>query len=162
MHQSDSIAGGDSARWTKRGLVFMALLVFVVLAYAFLAPRVFSTNLSEGKKILLCRSVVGYTGPFAKALKLYRAHMGDYPKSEVGLRALVLPPSDPELAAKWKGPYIETVEMLRDSWGNTYRYRYPGVMNENHYELWSGGPDGQDGTEDDITSWYVPADEGLL
>lgn len=158
MHQSESIAGGDAARWMKRGLVFMGLSIITAVTYTFVAP----IFIEPGCGIDVTRTAVGPTAPFAKALKLYRAHMGDYPSSEVGLRALVLPPSDPELAAKWKGPYLETEEMLRDPWGHSYRYRYPGELNESQFEMWSVGPDGQDGTEDDITSWYVPTDEGLL
>lgn len=37
-----------------------------------------------------------------------------------------------------------------DPWGNTYVYKSPGVKNAAGYDLYSLGPDGQDGTTDDV------------
>ena len=38
----------------------------------------------------------------------------------------------------------------KDPWGKDYIYVYPGQKNPNSYDLYSAGPDGQPGTEDDI------------
>ena len=36
-----------------------------------------------------------------------------------------------------------------DPWGTTYQFRNPGKKNTN-YDVFSMGPDGKEGTEDDI------------
>ena len=40
-----------------------------------------------------------------------------------------------------------------DPWDNPYIYYYPGKHNANGYDLLSVGPDGKEGTDDDIGNW---------
>jgi general secretion pathway protein G len=40
-----------------------------------------------------------------------------------------------------------------DPFGNEYQYVSPGKTNITTYDLWSKGPDGIDGTPDDIANW---------
>jgi hypothetical protein len=40
-----------------------------------------------------------------------------------------------------------------DPWGNPYIYRYPSNHDTEPYDLLSAGPDGKEGTSDDIVSW---------
>lgn len=135
--------------------LFEVLLVIAILALlaAFVAPQLM--NVGDQAKIDTTQSALGATGPFAKALKLYKLHMGRFPEGEDGLRALLEMPEggDEEVEKKWKGPYIESPDMLKDPWGNEYFYRFPGEFNEAQWEMWSAGPDEEEGTEDDITSW---------
>ena len=84
--------------------------------------------------------------------------MGTYPVGEDGLSKLLHEPDDPNQAEKWKGPYLEDEESLKDPWGHFYRYRFPGKHNRGGYDLWCVGPDGLDGTEDDITNWALDGD----
>jgi general secretion pathway protein G len=83
----------------------------------------------------------------------YKMQMGDYPSSDEGLQALLTAP--PSKADKWQGPYLEVQggKLPLDPWKNPYQYRYPGTHNKGSYDLWSMGPDGKDGTEDDIGNW---------
>ena len=85
-------------------------------------------------------------GGIALALDLYEADNGRYPET---LDALVRKPADAE---RWKGPYLKK-GLPKDPWKNPYIYRMPGVNNENLYDLLSAGPDGKEGTEDDIMNW---------
>ncbi|HPD32668.1 MAG TPA: type II secretion system protein GspG [Phycisphaerae bacterium] len=85
----------------------------------------------------------------SSVLALYQLHLGAYPTS---LDDLVVRPSG-EAGARWKGPYVENPGTLRDTWGRPLRYKSPGVKNLGHYDLWSAGPDGVDGTADDINNW---------
>ena len=39
---------------------------------------------------------------------------------------------------------------LNDPWGRPYKYKYPGSGGEGRYDLYSVGPDGQEGTGDDV------------
>ena len=58
-----------------------------------------------------------------------------------------LPPS------RWDGPYLSTPDLLNDAWGRPYHYLCPGKYNKDSYDLWSVGPDGVNGTADDIGNW---------
>ena len=65
------------------------------------------------------------------------------------LKALITAPSG---AKNWKEPYIDETTLLTDPWGNPYQYRYPSTHGVK-YDVWSYGPDGKDGTQDDICNW---------
>lgn len=69
--------------------------------------------------------------------------------------------------AEWNGPYLKgrldtksnSIKPMpptipRDPWGNEYQYLFPGAHNgEESPDIWSFGPDGVDGTEDDVINW---------
>jgi len=82
-------------------------------------------------------------------LTTYRMNMGSYPSTAEGLQALVTAPGSN--ADAWHGPYLDKLPL--DPWGEPYQYRFPGTHNKNGYDLWSKGPDKQDGTGDDIGNW---------
>ncbi len=84
-------------------------------------------------------------------LNAYRINMGDFPATNEGLQALLTAPAN--RAERWRGPYLNENKLPLDPWGEPYQYRYPGVKNKNGYDLWSKGPDKQDGTDDDIGNW---------
>ena len=44
-------------------------------------------------------------------------------------------------------------DLPRDPWGNPYVYKTPGDKHKNSYDVYSAGPDGQPGTEDDVVPW---------
>jgi len=69
------------------------------------------------------------------------------------LTALTEKPDDEEIAKKWRGPYISDPKSLKDAWGRDLQYKFPGEVRQDGYDLWSMGPDGEDGTEDDVTPW---------
>lgn len=83
------------------------------------------------------------------ALKRYEIAIGKYPTQQQGLEALTKLPSGVD-ETKWERFMDETVK--NDPWGNPYVYKFPGDHN-NDYDLYSWGPDGKDGTDDDITNW---------
>ncbi|MCI0342274.1 MAG: type II secretion system major pseudopilin GspG [Planctomycetales bacterium] len=87
---------------------------------------------------------------FATALEMYDVDNARYPTSEEGLGALAQAPKAAPAAARWKGPYVKALP--QDPWGNAFRYQHPGTHGK-AYDLWSAGPDGKDGTADDVTSW---------
>lgn len=81
------------------------------------------------------------------ALGLYEVDTNGFPTTEQGLQALTAAPAG---VKNWKGPYIEG-KVPSDPWGNPYVYRSPGTRNPNTYDLFSSGPDGKPGTDDDLT-----------
>jgi len=83
------------------------------------------------------------------ALGAFKADNGRYPTTAEGLAALSTAPSG---LPNWKGPYIYR-PAGNDPWGNPYVYVCPGKHNPDSYDLHSFGPDGKDGTADDIDNW---------
>ena len=89
---------------------------------------------------------------FKTPLQAYRIDQGDFPGTSQGLDALRNQPSDLAVPEKWIGPYLDR-EVPLDPWGNPYRYENPGKYQTDWPDIWSYGPDGMDGTEDDIGNW---------
>ena len=80
-------------------------------------------------------------GTISNALDLYKTEFGRYPDSDDGLSRLV----EEKILKEKKVPL--------DPWGNEYVYIYPGSNNEDAFDLYSFGPDGKEGGNDDITNW---------
>ena len=57
--------------------------------------------------------------------------------------------SDPGGLPEWKA-YLRRLPV--DPWGNPYQYKSPGEHNDD-FDVFSMGPDGQAGTDDDIGNW---------
>jgi general secretion pathway protein G len=83
------------------------------------------------------------------AMQMYRLDFNKYPGT---LKELMEKPSDNTQSDKWHGPYLEG-KMKTDPWGHEYQYQSPGKKNTDGYDIWSTGPDGQNGTDDDIGNW---------
>lgn len=85
------------------------------------------------------------------ALELYYLDNGQYPSNEEGLSALV---DQPTSAKGWRGPYLKRKDGLKDPWGRSFAYRFPGENGA--YDVFCLGRDGQqggDGEDRDLTSW---------
>jgi len=80
----------------------------------------------------------------------YHLELKQYPSS---LEALIAPPADLPPGAMWGGPYLKDNQVPIDPWGSPYQYAAPGSNNPQGYDLWSLGPDGVEGSEDDIGNW---------
>lgn len=74
-----------------------------------------------------------------------------YPTTEQGLRALVERPGSEPIPRRWTKK-MEPSKLL-DPWGREFQYLNPGSHNPDSYDLWSVGPDGQEGTGDEIGNW---------
>jgi general secretion pathway protein G len=121
------------------------LLVLVILAVlaAVVVPKF--TKRSEQARESAAKADISN---LETALDVFETDNGRYPTTEEGLAALLDAPAN---AKNWKGPYVKKIP--QDPWGNPYSYACPGTHSKAGYDLWSFGPDGQDGTEDDITNW---------
>ena len=78
-----------------------------------------------------------------------KAH-GYTPTTEQGLRALVEKPTSEPIPRGWTS-FEDKLEV--DPWGREYRYEFPGRHNPKSFDVYSVGPDGQPGTDDDIGNW---------
>ncbi len=76
----------------------------------------------------------------------YNLDMNGFPPDLSALRTV------PQVANanSWAGPYIDR-DIPLDPWGNPYQYQFPGSRHGNEKpDIWSWGPDLQNGTDDDI------------
>jgi len=80
------------------------------------------------------------------ALEAFNVDNGRYPTAAEGLEVLLKAP--PDLAASWRGPYLDRVSP--DKWGVPYRYVYPVAGRRAAFNVVSAGRDHEFGTGDDI------------
>jgi general secretion pathway protein G len=104
---------------------------------------------SEKRKLTAALIRSGING----TLDRFRLDMSRYPTTAEGLAVLVNSSSTDTDAKKWAGPYVKKLTDMKDAWGHNLIYQCPGQHNVDSYDLASPGPDGQLGTEDDITNW---------
>jgi general secretion pathway protein G len=86
----------------------------------------------------------------ATGLLGYEARNQRLPTTDQGLKALVDKPATEPIPERWT-QFLK--EVPTDPWGQEYKYRNPAQRSKDGYDVWSVGPDGQDGTDDDIGNW---------
>lgn len=131
----------------KNGFTLIELLLVLVILAALasiVVPKF--TKRSEQAKIT---ATITDIANMEVALDAFEIDTSRYPTNTEGIKALIEQPANTE---DWKGPYLKK-GVPKDPWGNEYVYRQPGRYNEHGYDLYSFGPDGQQGSDDDITNW---------
>jgi general secretion pathway protein G len=134
----------------RRGFTLVEVLV-VISIIVLMAGLTISkmSNIFGGSEKDIAKLFVTQT--MKTPLFAYRINMGNYPTTEEGLQALITPPANK--ADRWRGPYVEGSSIPLDPWKEPYLYRYPGTHNKDGYDLWSKGPGGVDGADDNIGNW---------
>jgi general secretion pathway protein G len=133
-------------RRRRRGFTLMeVLLVLAILVILGSMVGFFIAGMQRGAYEDLARTQIGM---FSNQLDVYRLHVGSYPNTNQGLQALRMPPADLTNPQKWRGPYSQK-DIPMDPWGNPYQYE---LVGPEQYRIWSMGPDGVSGTEDDVSN----------
>ena len=83
------------------------------------------------------------------ALAMYKLNAGNFPTTQQGLKALNEKPSTAPAPRRWT-KILDKLPL--DPWGNEYVYRFPGKKDPSDFEIISKGKDGQEGTDDDLSS----------
>jgi len=123
-------------------LVELMLVVTIIgILAALVIPRI--AGRSEQARVTAAHADI--SGGIKTALDAFEVDNGFYPRS---LQDLLQKPNN---AKNWHGPYLENFPV--DPWNNPYIYVYPGKHNPSGYDLYSAGPDGKAGTDDDIGNW---------
>jgi general secretion pathway protein G len=131
----------------ERGFTLIEMLLVMVILVALAAvvlPKF--TGRSEEANVTAANTTIAN---LEVALDAFEVDTGRYPTTTEGLKALVEEPSNLQ---KWKGPYIRR-DVADDPWGNPYVYTQPGRHNKYGFDLYSYGPDGREGGDDDIDNW---------
>jgi len=123
------------------------LLVLVILSVlaAVVVPKF--AGRSKQARITAAVTQIEY---LETSLALFEIDVGRYPTTQEGLQALV---EEPAGVKDWYGSYLGRRVVPNDPWGNPYVYKSPGQHNTDGYDLYSLGPDGQEGSDDDIDNW---------
>ncbi|MGD1020198.1 MAG: type II secretion system major pseudopilin GspG [Verrucomicrobiia bacterium] len=125
-------------------LVVIIISMLVGVAVVNIAPKI-----GESKKTAAQDQIHN----FSAALDLYELDSGILPSTEQGLQALIIQPTSTPAPGNWKGPYLKPAVIRKDPWNHDYIYQNPGTHNTTSYDLYSPGPDGVPGNEDDIGNW---------
>lgn len=123
--------------------VLLVLIILVVIG-SIVAPNIFGAKASAD-----INAAKAQIGILKTPIRTYYMNMNKYPSS---IDDLMTKPSDAAEAEKWGQAYLEE-KLKPDPWGNDYQYVAPGKHNTDSFDVWSNGPDGQNGTDDDIGNW---------
>ncbi|OFA32109.1 type II secretion system protein GspG [Glaciecola punicea] len=129
-------------------LIEVMVVIFIIATMAaVVAPQIF--NQRDSAKI---KKAAIDIQALEGSLELYRLQTNTIPTTEQGLDALVnIPTIDPIPRSYPEGGIIK--RLPEDPWGNAYVLLYPGEVGQ--YDIYSFGPDGLEGSEDDIATWNL-------
>ncbi|MFO0784398.1 MAG: type II secretion system major pseudopilin GspG [Phycisphaerales bacterium] len=131
----------------RRGFTILELLIVIGILLALGGIVLYNlTGQSEKANVGIAKEQMLL---MKKAMGMFRVDVKRLPTKEEGLAALwdksVL---DEEVAKAWQGPYLEEA-VPKDLWGHEWIYE-PSEEAAIGFDIISIGPDGQEGTEDDI------------
>jgi general secretion pathway protein G len=141
------IAAASDLRRLRRGrsaftlIELVLVMVIIGILAAVVVPKLIGR--SDKAKVAAAQSDVA---TLSSALDTFEVDNSKFPTTEEGLNALV---NNPGNLPNWKHSYVD--RLPNDPWGHAYIYRCPG-NNGKDYDLLSGGPDGHEGGDDDITN----------
>ena len=136
----------------RRGFTILELLIVIGILLAIgslVAVNVLGA--SEKADLKLARAQLQ---AFEGALEQFRVEMKRWPTEEEGLAVLWSKEAlaSDEDQARYGGPYLKEPKP-KDAWGNVWVFRVPSTILEGaNFDIVSNGPDGQEGTEDDISN----------
>jgi general secretion pathway protein G len=105
-----------------------------------------TANVKKGK----IRTAKAQIGTFEQAISLFELECSFYPSQ---LEDLVQNNSGQKCKDFPKEGFLRKQEIPQDPWNNDYNFQKPGSHNTSSYDLWSNGPNGEEGDSDDVTNW---------
>lgn len=146
-HHTDQQAGNSRSK--DAGFSLVELLVTVSIMALLATAVVISVGPVLGKsRVDRARADVA---ALESGLEQYSFDMFNYPGADAGLDALKTPPNSDKVDQYRPGGYIKRIQ--QDPWGNDYHYAVPGPRSGGAYDVYSAGPDGEPGNDDDIGNW---------
>lgn len=131
----------------KSGFTLLEMVIVLGIIAMILGGAIFAMKGISGAAKL--RQVEADFKSFESALAMYKLNAGSFPTTQQGLKSLVEKPSSTPVPRRWS----QIMKKLPpDPWGADYGYRFPGKKVASDFEMYSKGPDGQEGTADDLSS----------
>lgn len=132
---------------------FTLLEVMVVIVIIGLMATIIIPNIMGSKDKADKQKASADISVLDNGLEMYRLDNDNYPTSDQGLKALVEKPDiDPVPTNYREGGYIR--RLPKDPWAHEYKLHNPGK--HSMIDIFSLGPDGKEGTSDDIGNWMQP------
>ena len=126
-------------------LEVMVVLVIIGMILSIVAPNI----MGQQEEAALDKASLDIQ-QLEDAMNMYKLKNKKYPTTEQGLEALVTKTTiDPVPRRFPDGGFIS--KLPEDPWGNPYQLVSPGEMGK--IDIFSMGPDGEVGTDDDIGNW---------
>ncbi|WP_057832767.1 type II secretion system major pseudopilin GspG [Colwellia sp. TT2012] len=136
----------------KKSQGFSLLEVMVVIVIIGIMASVVVPSLMGSQDKANLQKAISDVTALETSLSLYKLDNYDYPTTEQGLEALVEQTDiEPEPRRFPEDGYIK--RLPKDPWGNDYVLLNPGE--QGRMDVFSVGPDGEAGTEDDIGNWNL-------
>ena len=132
----------------QRGFSLIEIMVVVVILgilASLIVPKIIDRP-NDARIVKAKHDVLG----IQNALDLYRLDNGFYPSTDQGLLALVEKPTTNPAPRNWT-LYLKSLP--KDPWGSEYQLLNPGE--HGNMDVFSMGPDGEPGTDDDIGNWNI-------
>jgi len=134
----------------QRGFTLLEIMVVIVILGILASLTI--PSLMSNKDRADHQKAVSDIVTLENALDMYRLDNSRYPTTTQGLPALVKKPEMAPLPRNYRSDgYIR--RLPEDPWGNAYQLLNPGQ--HSIIDIFSIGPDGITGTDDDIGNWTL-------
>lgn len=130
----------------QRHKAFTLIEIILVVVIIMLLAALILPNLIGKAKQGKIAAAVAQVSALKTAIGQFDIECGRLPRS---LQDLVERPADLPQSVQWNRCLSER-RVPKDPWGQDYVYRAPGTINTDGFDLVSLGPDGKEGTDDDI------------
>ncbi|AWB56485.1 MULTISPECIES: type II secretion system major pseudopilin GspG [unclassified Colwellia] len=133
-----------------RGFTLLEVMVVIVIL-GILASMVVP-NLMGSQERANMQKAVSDINALETSLSMYKMDNYKYPSTEQGLEALVTETDIEPMPRRFpEGGYVK--RLPNDPWGSEYQLLNPGENGA--MDVFSMGPDGEPGTDDDIGNWNL-------
>ncbi len=147
---NQQLTGHAAIRTFQKGfslIEIMVVLFIIGIMAALVAPSILGTQVeAQIKKAAVdIQSLEG-------SLQMYKLRTNRFPTTEQGLDALVSSPTIEPIPRNYPiDGFIRRLPL--DPWGNPYQLLSPGEIDT--VDIYSFGPDLEEGTDDDIGTWNI-------
>lgn len=133
-----------------RGFTLIEIMVVIVILGilgSFVIP-----NIMGSQERANLQKAVSDINALETSLKMYKLDNYQYPTTEQGIESLVTETDIEPLPRRFPAEGYIT-RLPKDPWGNEYQLLNPGEIGI--IDVFTMGPDGEAGTEDDIGNWNL-------
>ncbi len=124
---------------------FTLIEVLLVLVILVILGSIVGVGIRQAQKKALRDAAEAQLNGLKQGVKNYELDIRHYPTT---LQALVEMPTDLVNPQRWReGGYLDSKQLPLDPWDGEYQYE---LVDTENFRIWSNGPDGQKGSEDDI------------